>query len=44
MQLINDEMGLDANEKTSGRKRSIVVDRLGLPRALAVTTVSSSDN
>lgn len=31
MQFIEEETGLDPNKKINGRKRSIAVDRLGLP-------------
>lgn len=44
MQFIGDETGLDANKKINGRKRSIAVDRLGLPWSLAVTGANVSDN
>lgn len=44
MQFIDEETGLDANKKINGRKRSIAVDRLGLPWSLAVTAASTSDN
>ena len=44
MQFINEETGLDANKKINGRKRSIAVDRLGLPWSLAVTGANVSDN
>ncbi|MEZ0611206.1 IS5 family transposase [Fibrella sp. WM1] len=44
MQFIEEETGLDANKKINGRKRSIAVDRLGLPWSLAVTAASTSDN
>lgn len=44
MQFIDEETGLDANKKINGRKRSIAVDRLGLPWSLAVTGANVSDN
>lgn len=44
MQFIEEETGLDVNKKINGRKRSIAVDRLGLPWSLAVTAASTSDN
>ncbi|MBC3789512.1 IS5 family transposase [Spirosoma utsteinense] len=44
MQFIEEETGLDANKKINGRKRSIAVDRLGLPWSLAVTGANVSDN
>lgn len=44
MQFIEEETGLDANKKINGRKRSIAVDRLGLPWSLAVTGAHVSDN
>ncbi|MVM36310.1 IS5 family transposase [Spirosoma sp. HMF4905] len=44
MQFIEEDTGLDANKRINGRKRSIAVDRLGLPWALAVTGAHVSDN
>ena len=44
MQFIEEETGIDANKKINGRKRSILVDRLGLPWSLAVTSANRSDN
>ena len=44
MQFIEDETGIDANKRINGRKRSIAVDRLGLPWSLAVTGANISDN
>ena len=44
MQFIKEETGLDANKKINGRKRSITVDRLGLPWSVAVTAANVSDN
>ena len=44
MQFIEEETGVDGNEKINGRKRSIAVDRLSLPWSLAVTSANTSDN
>ena len=44
MQFIDEETGIDANKKINGRKRSIVVDRLGLPWSIAVSAANVSDN
>ena len=44
MQFIDQETGIDANKRINGRKRSIAVDRLGLPWSLAVTGAKTSDN
>ena len=44
MQFIEEETGIDANKRINGRKRSIAVDRLGLPWSLAVTGANISDN
>ena len=44
MQFIDEETGLDPNKKINGRKRSIAVDRLGLPWSVAVTGANVSDN
>ena len=43
MQFIDEEIGIDANKKINGRKRSIAVDRLGLPWSIAVTAANVSD-
>ena len=44
MQFIQEETGIDANKRINGRKRSIAVDRLGLPWSIAVTGANISDN
>lgn len=44
MQFIDEQTGIDANKCINGRKRSIAVDRLGLPWAMAVTSANTSDN
>jgi transposase len=44
MQFIEEETGIDANKRINGRKRSLAVDRLGLPWSLAVTGANTSDN
>ena len=44
MQFIEKETGVDGHKKINGRKRSIAVDRLGLPWSLAVTSANTSDN
>jgi len=44
MQFIGQETGIDGNKCINGRKRSIAVDRLGLPWAVVVTAANVSDN
>ena len=44
MQFVEQETGIDGNKRINGRKRSIAVDRLGLPWSLAVTGANTSDN
>ncbi|GAB4055485.1 IS5 family transposase [Spirosoma litoris] len=44
MQFIEEETGIDGAKNINGRKRSIAVDRLGLPWSLAVTSANTSDN
>lgn len=44
MQFIEEQTGIDGNKCINGRKRSIAVDRLGLPWSLAVTSANTSDN
>ena len=44
MQFVTEETGIDAHKLINGRKRSIAVDRLGLPWSLAVTSANTSDN
>lgn len=38
-----EEKGYDADKKTSGIKRHIMVDTMGLPHAVIVTTASVTD-
>lgn len=44
MQFIEEETGVDGNKKINGRKRSIAVDRLGLPWSVVVSSANTSDN
>ena len=44
MQFIDLETGIDTNKKLNGRKRTIVVDTLGIPWAVQVGAASESDN
>jgi putative transposase len=44
MQFVREDVGIDGHKAINGRKRSIAVDRLGLPWALAVTAANVSDN
>ena len=44
VQFIEEETGVEGNKKINGRKRSIAVDRLGLPWSIAVTAANVSDN
>ena len=44
MQFIGQQTGIDGNKCINGRKRSIAVDGLGLPWAMAVTAANISDN
>lgn len=44
MQFIQEATGIDGSKYIKGRKRSIAVDRLGLPWSLAVTSANTSDN
>ena len=44
MQFIAEQTGIDGHKFINGRKRSIAVDRLGLPWSLAVTSANTSDN
>jgi transposase len=44
MQFIEEDTGIDGNKHINGRPRSIAVDRLGFPWALAVTSANTSDN
>lgn len=44
VQFISDETGIDGNKKINGRKRTILVDTLGLPLAIKVSSANMSDN
>ena len=44
VKFIAEETGIDAHKLINGRKRSLAVDRLGLPWSLAVTSANTSDN
>ena len=44
VQFISDETGIDGNKRINGRKRTILVDTLGLPLAIKVTPANMSDN
>ena len=44
VQFINEETGIDGNKNINGRKRTILVDTLGLPFAIKVTAANVSDN
>lgn len=44
VQFISEETGIDGNKKINGRKRTILVDTLGLPLAIKVCPANISDN
>lgn len=44
MQFVQEQTGMDGNKKINGGKRTIAVDRPGLPWSLAVTWANTSDN
>jgi putative transposase len=44
VQFVSDETGIDGNKKIKGRKRTILVDTLGLPWAINVSPANVSDN
>ncbi len=44
VQFVSDEVGIDRNKKINGRKRTILVDSLGLPLAIKVCAANISDN
>lgn len=44
MQFINLDTGIDGGKKINGRKRTILVDTLGIPWAVKVTAANVSDN
>ena len=41
---MSEEIGVDGGKKINGRKRTILVDKLGLPLAIKVTAANISDN
>ena len=44
MQFIGQETGIDGGKNVNGRKRTILVDTLGLPLSIKVTAANVSDN
>ncbi|GLU57480.1 IS5 family transposase [Dyadobacter frigoris] len=44
MQFINLETGIDGGKKINGRKRTILVDTIGIPWSIKVTSANVSDN
>lgn len=44
MQFINLDTGIDGGKKINGRKRTILVDTIGIPWAVKVTAANISDN
>lgn len=44
VQFVSEETGIDGGKKINGRKRTILVDKLGLPLAIKVTAANISDN
>ncbi len=44
MQFIKEETGIDGGKNVNGRKRTILVDTLGLPLSIKVTAANISDN
>ena len=44
VQFINEETGIDGGKNVNGRKRTILVDTLGLPLSIKVTAANISDN
>jgi transposase len=44
IQFVGEETGIDGNKKINGRKRTILVDKLGLPFSVKVTAANVSDN
>jgi len=44
VQFISEETGVDGGKNVNGRKRTILVDKLGLPLAIKVTAANISDN
>ena len=44
VQFTNEETGIDGGKNVNGRKRTILVDSLGLPWSIKVTAANISDN
>jgi transposase len=44
VQFTNEETGIDGGKNVNGRKRTIIVDSLGLPWSVKVTAANISDN
>ncbi|MEO8236979.1 MAG: transposase [Flavobacterium sp.] len=44
VQFVSEEIGVDGGKKINRRKRTILIDKLGLPFAVKVTTVNILDN
>lgn len=44
VQFTSESTGIDGNKKINGRKRTILVDKLGLPLVIHVTAANVSDN
>jgi transposase len=44
VQFTSEDTGIDGNKKINGRKRTLIVDKLGLPFAIKVTAANISDN
>lgn len=44
VQFMANEIGIDGNKKINGRKRTILVDTLGLPLSIKVSAANVSDN
>ena len=44
IQFTNEETGIDGGKNVNGRKRTILVDTLGLPWSIKVTAANISDN
>lgn len=44
VQFVSEDIGIDGGKKLNGRKRTILVDKLGLPLAIKVTAANISDN
>jgi len=44
MQFVGQETGIDGGKYVNGRKRTILIDTLGLPLSIKVTGANVSDN